>query len=65
MLISMLITMCITCELMNNKHKCPTLPVDKNHKSQGFHSLFHRFFRKKDINLLILHQIRELWISKG
>ena len=48
---------------MNNIPKCPTLSVDKNHKSQGFQSLFHRFFRKKDINLLILHRIRELWIS--
>ena len=48
---------------MNLIQLSTSLYVDKNHKSQGFQSLFHRFFRKKDINLLILHRIRELWIS--
>ena len=37
--------------------------VDKKNKSQVFHSLFHEKRKKKDINLLILHQNIEMWIN--
>ena len=48
--------MFITCALVFFSHTTPTLSVDKNHKSQGFHSLFYRFLQEKIINLLYLHQ---------
>jgi hypothetical protein len=32
-------------------------------KIQAFLQLFHRFWHEKDINLVILHQKREMWIN--
>ena len=32
-------------------------------KIQAFLQLFHRFWQEKDINLVILHQKREMWIN--
>ena len=59
----MWITMLIICELFKNMRALPYPNVDFTHKIQGYSSLFHCFFRKKDINLLILHQNRKLWIN--
>jgi len=50
-------------EEINKTHLYPTRYVDKKNKSQVFHSLFHEKRKKKDINLLILHQNIEMWIN--